>query len=363
MSLALFRTFRNRFLRVVLFLSLFFGITRLLPSPAQAQSLAPVDTTRRFFCDAQTHRVYRSKNETKYKKIPRKKARALIKTFRKRRKTTSSPEIRNRLQIRIRGMRDCLRGDIPSACSVVSSNLVSSSSRIVNGYVCDEMSSPVVPLLLNTDEEPNFGVCSGSIIQNSPLIILTAAHCLFPSSSANITSVTAIIGGESFSTASLTPHPEHTPEVTSSYADIAILEFDATTTIPPLRGFSDSEEMKSPIRHVAAGYGNTTPGVPPSGLDGTLRATDIRVIESSESAVISDTTSKTGGICTGDSGGPLLIALDSGEWRIVGVSSYLLRPTFDSPLCAADNINVYSSTTFAEHLTFIRQFVPDFSFE
>ncbi len=153
MSLALFRTFRNRFLRVVLFLSLFFGITRLLPSPAQAQSLAPVDTTRRFFCDAQTHRVYRSKNETKYKKIPRKKARALIKTFRKRRKTTSSPEIRNRLQIRIRGMRDCLRGDIPSACSVVSSNLVSSSSRIVNGYVCDDDSSPVVPLLFNTDEE------------------------------------------------------------------------------------------------------------------------------------------------------------------------------------------------------------------
>jgi secreted trypsin-like serine protease len=231
----------------------------------------------------------------------------------------------------------------------------------VNGYVCDEDSSPVVPLLLNTDEEPNFGVCSGSIIQSSPMIILTAAHCLFPSSSATISSVTVIIGGESFSTTALTPHPEYTPEVTSSYVDIAILEFDSTTTIPPLRGLSDTEEMKSPIRHVAAGYGNTTPGIPPSGLDGALRATDIRVIESSESAVISDTTSKTGGICTGDSGGPLLIALESGEWRIVGVSSYLLRPTFDSPLCAADNINVYASTTFTEHLTFIKQFVPDFT--
>jgi hypothetical protein len=43
----------------------------------------------------------------------------------------------------------------------------------------------------------------------------------------------------------------------------------------------------------------------------------------------------------------------------VGVSSYLLRPS-GSLLCATDNINVYASTRFAEHLTFIRQFVPDF---
>ena len=362
MSLALCITCRIRFLLIALFISAFFGFALHSPRSAQAQSLVPVDTVRKFFCDAQTRRVYRSKDETKYKKIARKKARALIKTFRKRKKTTASPVIRNRLEVRIGGMRSCLRGDIPSACSAVSSNLISSSNRIVNGYVCDETSSPVVLLLLNTDEVLSYGVCSGAIIQSSPLVILTAAHCLFPSSTVNITSVTAVIGGEAFSTTAITPHPSYTPYVVTGYADVAILEFDTTTTIPPLKGFSVTEEAKSPIRHVAAGYGNTTPGFPPSGLDGSLRATDIRVIKSSESEITSDMTSKTGGICTGDSGGPLFSKSESGKWRIVGISSYLISPT-DSPFCAADDLNVYASTTFPDHVNFIKQFVPDFSLE
>jgi|GEM_PF-2528955 len=334
----------------------------LAPQRVMAESLAPIDSVRRFFCEPSKRRIYRSKDEVSYERLRRKKARERIRALRQRRKTASTTALQEKLTIRIRGIRRCLRGDIETACSVVEESTESSSQRIINGQICDKHVSPIVPLeLLNNSSIE--GICSGTIIQSSPLIILSAAHCLSPSLSTSVTSVKATVGNEIHLSSEFSAHPDHVPGSVSSLGDIAIIHFSSSTSIPSMKPLSLQQAIAVPNRYITAGYGNTTPGVPPTGIDGELRATDIRVVDQFGASIVANSTEKTGGICTGDSGGPLLVQMNSGEWRIAGVSSYLLFTNPNSQLCDTDNTNVYASVTYAPHLSFIQESIPNFGLD
>ena len=182
--------------------------------------------------------------------------------------------------------------------------------------------------------------CSGSLV--APNIVLTAAHCLDPSVAGP---VNVIYFGEneaaparSVGVERCERHPEYElidqEPVTQALNDVGLCvlteDIDDVPPIPILFGCEvDQLVVDAPITIV--GFGATSGGNDDPIVGGGTKRFGSQTVEMIN-ADVNDLlmVGPESAVCFGDSGGPALLELDDGTWRIAGVASSIHPMSFGS---------------------------------
>lgn len=239
------------------------------------------------------------------------------------------------------------------------------SDGIVNGYVADQsnpLKSHVVMILSrfqknDSSSEVISTLCTGTLIGTNT--VLTAAHC-FPKNTISTQIIASInlfcSSGFNkrlvYSAYSVSIHPQYrhknTPSSTSPDFDIATVKFDGLLPAPyaPLKlaPVDIKTEMTNPASQmIMIGYGrtHTTDDSLPELRYVTKNWDQLLLVKDSINLIdrlnlVSVNQQDSHGGCSGDSGGPLLIA-DNGIYKIAGVASYIESPS-ESKLCEQGQI-------------------------
>lgn len=172
-------------------------------------------------------------------------------------------------------------------------------------------------------------LCSGSIISNS--LVLTAAHCVYDSSPADLQLIygtdlnaaeTVITKIDAYAISEL--YPVRKDEI-ENVGDIALVHF-SSGLLPgykPVRLLGDASLLHTGQPVILAGYG-LSDGIEQTG-SGLLRSVEVFVHDAyfSASEILVDQTQGKGA-CHGDSGGPAYLNV-GGELFLWGVTSHTVQ--------------------------------------
>jgi hypothetical protein len=214
---------------------------------------------------------------------------------------------------------------------------------IVNGIGCSsqqaDRSSVVSLQLLGGDGEAQ-SFCSGTVIDTKA--VLTAAHCL----GSTTKGVAFYQGGGRVPIKAVEFHasPDYTGTGPSSL-DVGVVIFGESLERTPIPLLT-SRTVNGGESAIVAGWG--TDGI--TGPSSALRAgtTTVTRVTQTQIEVAFSTTSS--GVCTGDSGGPLLVS-QGGAWAVAGVTSAVTLGCLSGTSFYA---NVYNSSV----RSFILKYVP-----
>lgn len=180
-------------------------------------------------------------------------------------------------------------------------------TAILSGTDCTPGTSSVVSLNSRAADGANAGSCSGTII--APRRILTAAHCL------EETAVVRVwLGvGDQIETRTFVPHPQYSGAAGRA-EDVAIVTMDQDLPRPPIPLLL-GRDARVGESAVIAGWGRDL-----NNVTATLRAGLTTITAVTPSAIQTIFASNVSSICSGDSGGPILV-LEGGVWAVAGVIS------------------------------------------
>ena len=236
---------------------------------------------------------------------------------------------------------------------------------IVNGYIADK-TNPLrnhMVMVLSRFQKDDYSsdvlstLCTGTLVDHKT--VLTAAHC-FPKNTISTQIIASInlfcSSGFNqrmvYEAYNVNIHPKYqhktSPSSTSPDFDIATVKFDGI--LPPeysplpLVPVDIRQEMNNPASQmVMIGYGRThTSDDSLPELRYVTKAWDqLMLVKDSvnlidRSGLVSVNQADSHGGCSGDSGGPLLIA-ENGAYKIMGVASYI-ESVSESKLCEQGQI-------------------------
>lgn len=236
---------------------------------------------------------------------------------------------------------------------------------IVNGYIADK-TNPLrnhMVMVLSRFQKDDYTsevlstLCTGTLVDNKT--VLTAAHC-FPKNTISTQIIASInlfcSSGFNqrmvYEAYNVNIHPKYqhktSPSSTSPDFDIATVKFDGI--LPPeysplpLVPVDIRQEMNNPASQmIMIGYGRThTSDDSLPELRYVTKAWDqLMLVKDSvnlidRSGLVSVNQVDSHGGCSGDSGGPLLVA-ENGAYKIMGVASYI-ESVSESKLCEQGQI-------------------------
>lgn len=213
-------------------------------------------------------------------------------------------------------------------------------ARIISGEVVPsgELSFMVALLRVGPTANPDAFTCGGTFVASR--WILTAAHCVVNMSTGQLLPASAFqvlvgtrdltSGGERVPVRAIRIFPAFN---SGSFAgdDVAVLELEQDFLIPrlALQTPDDLAPSRPGTMATAAGWGRTTFS---GSISTALRRVEMEVISNGECRRMLDETivdaticagllGSSGSICSGDSGGPLMVFRE-GDWVQIGVTSF-----------------------------------------
>lgn len=218
--------------------------------------------------------------------------------------------------------------------------------QIVGGAMADPCQFPSVVSILEDDETPV--MCSGSLIH--PQVVMTAAHCIDPAR--------PVVGLGFGEHGMATGVPEFVvPPIecvgnplyySGSGADVAycLLSFPVTgVPIVPLMAGCEVEQVQPETEVVIVGFGadfgtvDEMGDVSASGVGPKRWTTQtIDFVDEFAEEVTMHGPNGSQSACFGDSGGPVMMQLDDGSWRVFGTGGHLYDPGGLPPPVIPENI-------------------------
>ena len=235
-------------------------------------------------------------------------------------------------------------------CGALGLTASTATAKIANGTDCTDLNkSPVVAVVINFGDG-SAGICSGTMITANK--VLTAAHCL-----ENAVTVDVLLGIETNKLAYITSnswliHPNFSRSSNGILGnDVGVINVPVPLplpTVPILASAAPQVGQKA----VVFGYGTT------GDVDdyGQLRSGVMKIAAVDEGRIFADYDGGTSNVCSGDSGGPLLLQIGS-QLTIGGTTSY-----GDSRTCVVGERSVFMNLQSPTIQSFLRNAAPDAKF-
>ena len=198
---------------------------------------------------------------------------------------------------------------IPSAdaCNSLGGTASSSGLPILNGSACATDHSSVLLMNFRTSDGLGLGACSGTLIR--PRVILTAAHCL----DEGVGIVRVWLGsGPEIITGSFALYPNYAFNRSGFDVGVVFMSEDIPRNAIPILTSRDGRVGETAI---IAGWGRDQ-----SNSSHVLRAGSTRISGLANSLLETLFAPPSSSVCSGDSGGPLLLS-EGGVWTIAGITS------------------------------------------
>ncbi|MEX1369033.1 MAG: trypsin-like serine protease [Nannocystaceae bacterium] len=199
---------------------------------------------------------------------------------------------------------------------------------IIGGVQTEEGRFDAVVALRNS----RGALCTGTLITTR--IVMTAAHCLDEQREGS--PVRVFFGpdtdGLSMESVSFGIHPDYCEFCDTEVFDFAYIELPepylpVDGVLPPITDQFEWNEAMRPTRKVfLVGYGTNNPSTSSGLRDEVKRDVSTTIARFSENALEFFAGGGQRDTCNGDSGGPAVVQLGSGQYRLGGVTSRGLKP-------------------------------------